>query len=48
MISSGANFQLITTFNEWGEGSSVESARLWESRSGFGQYLDALHQNGET
>ncbi len=36
-------FQLITTFNEWGEGTSVESAQEWASPSGYGQYLDALH-----
>lgn len=46
MIASGADFQLITTFNEWGEGTSVESALEWESASGYGTYLDALHQDG--
>ena len=46
MVASGARFQLITTFNEWGEGSSVESATQWASPSGFGLYLDALHNNG--
>lgn len=44
MIASGANFQLITTFNEWGEGTAVESAGQWHSASGYGAYLDALHQ----
>jgi hypothetical protein len=42
MARSRARFQLITTFNEWGEGTAVESAREWSSRSGFGRYLDAL------
>src|SRR6185503_11299628 len=46
MVASGANFQLITTFNEWGEGTSVESAVEWASTSGYGAYLDALHNNG--
>jgi hypothetical protein len=46
MIASKANFQLITTFNEWGEGSAVESASEWVSSSGYGQYLDALHYDG--
>jgi hypothetical protein len=46
MIVSGAPFQLITTFNEWGEGTSVESAQEWASSSGYGAYLDALHNNG--
>jgi hypothetical protein len=46
MIASGAPFQLITTFNEWGEGTAVESANEWATPSGFGAYLDALHNNG--
>jgi len=46
MIASGANFQLVTTFNEWGEGTAVESAQEWTSASGYGAYLDALHTNG--
>ena len=48
MIASGAEFQLITTFNEWGEGTSVESADEWATSSGFGAYLDALHEDGLT
>jgi acid phosphatase type 7 len=46
MVASGAPWQLITTFNEWGEGTSVESAKEWETGSGYGAYLDALHNNG--
>jgi hypothetical protein len=46
MMASNAPFQLITTFNEWGEGTSVESAQEWESASGRGAYLDALHDDG--
>jgi len=46
MVASGAPFQLVTTFNEWGEGTSVESAQEWVSSSGYGAYLDALHNNG--
>ena len=46
MIASGAPFQLVTTFNEWGEGTAVESAQEWASSSGYGAYLDALHDNG--
>jgi hypothetical protein len=46
MIASGAKFQLITTFNEWGEGTAVEAAQEWASPSGYGAYLDALHNNG--
>jgi hypothetical protein len=46
MIASQSNFQLITTFNEWGEGTPVESGTEWESPSGYGLYLDALHHDG--
>jgi hypothetical protein len=46
MIASAAPFQLITTFNEWGEGTAVESAEEWATSSGYGAYLDALHNNG--
>jgi hypothetical protein len=43
MTASNARFQLVTTFNEWGEGTGVESATEWASSSGFGKFLDALH-----
>jgi len=46
MVASQANFQLITTFNEWGEGTAVENAQEWSSSSGYGRYLDALHYDG--
>ncbi len=46
MVVSGAEWHLITSFNEWGEGTSVESALEWSSASGHGAYIDALHQNG--
>jgi hypothetical protein len=46
MIGSNAPWQLITTFSEWGEGTSVEDAAEWDSSSGFGVYLDALHSAG--
>ena len=46
MVASAEKWQLVTTFNEWGEGTSVESAAEWASASGYGQYLDALHNNG--
>jgi hypothetical protein len=44
MVASGAPLQLVTTFNEWGEGTSVESALEWASASGYGTYLDILHE----
>jgi hypothetical protein len=43
MVRSHARWQLVTTFNEWLEGTAVESAREWATRSGEGAYLDALH-----
>jgi hypothetical protein len=46
LVGSHVAFKLITTFNEWGEGTAVEPARQWATRSGFGAYLDALHTNG--
>jgi glycosyl hydrolase family 99/calcineurin-like phosphoesterase family protein len=46
MVASRAQFQLVTSFNEWGEGTAVESAKEWESRSGYGAFLDALHTDG--
>ena len=46
MVASLEKWQLVTTFNEWGEGTSVESAQEWGSTSGYGQYLDVLHANG--
>ncbi len=44
MLASGETWQLVTTFNEWGEGTAVESAQQWASPSGFGAYLDVLHE----
>jgi hypothetical protein len=46
MVASRADWELITTFSEWGEGTAVEPALQWASASGYGQYLDALHNNG--
>ena len=44
MVASNAEWQLVLTFNEWREGTSVESAREWETPSGYGAYLDTLHE----
>ncbi|MDQ1382402.1 MAG: hypothetical protein QOJ71_3121 [Actinomycetota bacterium] len=38
MIASNAPWQLVITFNEWGEGTSVESAQQWSSSSGNDMY----------
>jgi len=48
MTASSAAFQLVTTFNEWGEGTAVESANEWASPSGHGAYLDVLHNSPVT
>ncbi|GII54759.1 hypothetical protein Pth03_31480 [Planotetraspora thailandica] len=44
VATSGAPFQLVTTFNEWGEGTSVESTTDWPSKDGHGVYIDILHE----
>jgi hypothetical protein len=44
LAASQATFQLVISFNEWGEGTSVESADEWASPSGYGSYLDVLHE----
>lgn len=43
MARSGSQFQFVISFNEWGEGTAIESASQWSSDSGFGRYLDVLH-----
>ncbi len=43
MVASNEPLQLVTTFNEWGEGTAVESATQWSSSSGYGSYLDIMH-----
>ena len=47
MAASKEQWQLITTFNEWQEGTSVESAMEWTSSTGQGPYLDELRSNGQ-
>ena len=44
MVASRAKLQLVTTFNEWGEGTAIESATAWASGSGHGVYADILHR----
>eukprot|EP00536_Pseudo-nitzschia_multiseries_P011868 jgi/Psemu1/30342/gm1.30342_g len=43
MNASKRDWQLVVSFNEWGEGTAVESAVEWQSESGYGRYLDCLH-----
>ncbi len=44
VAESKAPFQLIVSYNEWGEGTAAESATAWPSASGHGVYMDILHQ----
>jgi acid phosphatase type 7 len=41
MVASNEPWQLVTTFNEWGEGTATEAASNWGTA-----YLDALRNNG--
>ena len=41
-VASGAQWQLVTSFNEWGEGTAVEPSTQWWSASGRGTYLDTM------
>jgi hypothetical protein len=43
MVASGSPFQLVTSFNEWGEGTAVEPASEWSDGTQAGPYLQALH-----
>ncbi|HET7745512.1 MAG TPA: hypothetical protein VFK76_12315 [Gaiellaceae bacterium] len=43
MAASGDPFQLVVSFDEWGEGTAVESAEEWATPSGYGAYVDVLH-----
>ena len=43
MRRSNAQFHYVISYNEWGEGTAVESAVQWRSESGYGRYLDVLH-----
>ena len=44
MANSGQPWQLIVSFNEAGEGTMIESSPSWASSSGYGYFLDCLHQ----
>jgi len=44
MANANVQFQYVISFNEWGEGTAVESAVQWASPSGYGRYLDVLHR----
>jgi RNA polymerase sigma factor (sigma-70 family) len=44
VAASKAPFQLIISYNEWGEGTGIESTTAWASPSGHGVYVDILHE----
>jgi calcineurin-like phosphoesterase family protein len=46
MVASRAVFQIVDSFNAWGEGTAIENARGWRTSTGYGAYLDALHRDG--
>jgi hypothetical protein len=46
MNASGARWQLITTYNEWGEGTAVESSAGCRSPAPAGAYCDWSGANG--
>lgn len=45
MKASGADWQLIISFNEGRVGTSIEPSGEWDSESGYGVYLDCLHDD---
>ena len=45
MVQSKEPWQLIVSFNEAGEGTLIEPSPDWESDSGYGDYLDCLHDS---
>jgi hypothetical protein len=46
MVASREPWQIVNSFNDWIAGTAVEVEGGWESGSGFGTYLDALHVDG--
>lgn len=47
MVTSRAPFQLVTSFNQWADGTAIEPAKEWDTASGYGAFLDALHNDGQ-
>jgi len=46
MIDSGEQWQLIVSFNEAAQGTSIEPSYDWRSGSRYGYYLDCLNYEG--
>jgi hypothetical protein len=54
MVASGEPWQLVTTWNEWGEGTAIEAAREWVGpycvfglTACNGRYVNILHRDGQ-
>mmetsp|Transcript_43062 Transcript_43062/g.104190 ORF Transcript_43062/g.104190 Transcript_43062/m.104190 type:complete len:859 (+) Transcript_43062:349-2925(+) len=45
MVNDGEKWQVVTTFNEQGEGTSIEATNNWSSETRYGAYLDCLHRH---
>lgn len=44
MVAANVPWKLVATYNEWTEGTAVESAQDWSSASGHGTYIDTLRR----
>lgn len=44
LAATTAQWKLVTSWNEWGEATSVEPSPTWQSGSGYGTYVDELHR----
>lgn len=42
MADTNVQWKLITSLNEWGEGTAVEPATEWQTTNGMGDYLTAM------
>ncbi len=41
---TATDWKLLTSFNQWSDGSAAEAGTSWQSPSGYGDYLDVLRQ----
>jgi acid phosphatase type 7 len=44
MADAEVQWKLLTSFNEWGEGTAIEPATQWQTPNGMGEYLSAARQ----
>lgn len=45
MAATPLPFHVVDSFNSWFENNAAEVSALWQSDSGYGVYLDVLHDN---